>query len=127
MVLTFVKEFCELSKAQLRAGLFIFELILSEYCDARCLLLSSMGISFASTCRQDVIARNELHRQLRRTNITDNRMKSESCRRQSKLVMNRSPRYSEGNIEPSSVSNFLCLDKLMMVSLKITVLLSAGD
>ena len=39
------------SKAQFRAGLLIFEHILSEYCDASRLLRSSMGISFASTCK----------------------------------------------------------------------------
>ena len=39
------------SKAQFRAGLLKFEHILSQYCDASRLLRSSMGISFASTCK----------------------------------------------------------------------------
>jgi len=39
------------SKAQFRAGLLKFEHILSVYCDASRLLRSSMGISFASTCK----------------------------------------------------------------------------
>jgi len=39
------------SKAQFLAGLLKFERILSEYCDASSLLRSSMGISFASTCK----------------------------------------------------------------------------
>jgi len=39
------------SKAQFRAGLPKFEHILIEYCDASRLLRSSMGISFASTCK----------------------------------------------------------------------------
>ena len=39
------------SKAQFRAGLLKYEHIFSEYCDASRLLRSSMGISFASTCK----------------------------------------------------------------------------